>query len=87
MVLDGWGGGEVRGDVVMRFHDSIHRPESLSGRKLTKRETVLSLMRLAGFENDEGKFVRLLVENPISRTAANEAWKAGRAMAARKVGA
>lgn len=62
----------------MRFHDSIRRAGGMS-----KRETVLSLMRIAGYENDSGKFMRLLIENPISRKAANDAWWEGRARAAR----
>lgn len=57
----------------MRFSNSIRRVG-----KMSKREVVLDLMRIAGAENDEAKFMRLLIENPISRTKANEAWAIGR---------
>ena len=54
------------------FHGSIRRAGGM-----TKRKTVLELMRVAGYENDARAFTRLLVENPISRQAANEAWSRG----------
>lgn len=59
---------------MKRFHDSIRRPYGM-----TKRQTVLSLMRVAGYENDSAKFTRLLVENPIAHRIAKEAWRKGRA--------
>lgn len=66
--------------MSQRFSQSIRRAGPLS-----KRETVLSLMRAAGAENDQRGFLRLLIENPISRAAANKAWAEGRAYAARQV--
>lgn len=45
---------------------------------LTKRETALSLMRIAGYENDIRKWTRLYIENAVSLRAANEAWRLGR---------
>jgi hypothetical protein len=44
---------------------------------MTKRETVLSLMHVAGYENDRKAWTRLLVENAIGRAAADEAWTRG----------
>ena len=44
---------------------------------MTKRQTVLDLMRIAGYEDDRRAFTRLLVENAISRGAAEEAWRRG----------
>jgi hypothetical protein len=44
---------------------------------MTKRQTVLSLMRLAGYDGDNAYFTRLLIENPISRRVAEEAWREG----------
>lgn len=64
---------------MKRFHDSIRRAGGM-----TKRETVLSLMRIAGYENDSSKFTRLLIENPIRRMVAEAAWREGRARAARE---
>lgn len=58
---------------MKRFHDSIRRPNGM-----TKRQTVLSLMRVAGYENDSAKFTRLLIENPIAHHVAKEAWRKGR---------
>lgn len=58
---------------MKRFHNSIRRPGGM-----TKRQTVLSLMRIAGYENDSAKFTRLLIENPISRRVAEDAWHEGR---------
>lgn len=42
-----------------------------------KRDTVLSLARVAGYHDDSQTFVRLYVENRISRTAMNAAWEKG----------
>lgn len=44
---------------------------------VTKRETVLQLVKVAGYHNDSAAGVRLLVENPISRKVYNEAWASG----------
>lgn len=56
----------------MNFAPSIRRAGAM-----TKRATVLDLMRIAGYEGDRRTFTRLLVENPIGRAAANEAWARG----------
>ena len=37
---------------------------------MNRRQTVLSLMRVAGYHGDSKKFIRLLVENRISRQVA-----------------
>jgi hypothetical protein len=64
--------------MAKRFSDSIRTTDS-GGRKtgMTKRQTVLSLMTIAGYENDSAKFTRLRIENPIGRQAANKAWNRG----------
>lgn len=62
---------------MARYHCSIRRAGSL-----TRREVVLSLLRQAGAENDERAFVRLLVENPVSRASARRAFEDGRRWAA-----
>ena len=62
----------------MKFGENIRRVG-----KMSKRETVLSLMRAAGAENDYKSYLRLLVENPISQKAARAAWDEGRAYATR----
>ncbi len=42
-----------------------------------KRADVLSLIRVAGYHNDQRSRVRLLVENRVSREAADKAWLTG----------
>lgn len=60
-----------------RFHASVRGSESRKRSGMTSRQAVLSLMRVAGAENDKSTWTRLLIENPIGRAAANEAWAAG----------
>jgi hypothetical protein len=45
---------------------------------MNRRENVLSWMRIAGYHDDKRRFTRLLIENRISRKAADEAWQQGR---------
>lgn len=44
---------------------------------MTKRETVLQLVKVAGYHGDFRAATRLLAENPISRKSYNDAWFAG----------
>ncbi|VUZ24121.1 Uncharacterised protein [uncultured Comamonas sp.] len=45
---------------------------------MSKREDTLAAMRIAGYHNDKAAFTRLLVENRIRLTVADEAWLTGR---------
>ena len=63
--------------VPVGFHSSITDSESRKRAGMTCRACVLSLMRIAGAENDRGKWMRLYVENPIGRPAADKAWREG----------
>ena len=45
---------------------------------MNNRENVLGWMRIAGYHDDKCRFTRLLIENRISRKAADEAWQQGR---------
>jgi hypothetical protein len=47
------------------------------GDVVTKRETVLQLIKVAGYHADYRSATRLLVENPVSRKNYNLAWEAG----------
>lgn len=67
-----------------RFHPSISESGSRKRAKVSSRKLVLNLMRMAGAEGDRGKWVRLLVENPISRKSADAMWVEGRRYAARR---
>ena len=42
-----------------------------------KRDDALAWIRIAGYHNDQKSFVRLYVENRVSRKAADEAWAKG----------
>ena len=42
-----------------------------------KRADALAWMRIAGYHNDSKAFTRLLIENRVSRKAADEAWAKG----------
>ena len=42
-----------------------------------KRADLLVLLRVAGYHNDQRSRVRLMVENRISREAAEKAWATG----------
>jgi hypothetical protein len=42
-----------------------------------KRKDVLAFARIAGYHADSAAFVRLLVENRVSRESMNEAWSSG----------
>lgn len=42
-----------------------------------KRTDLLALLRVAGYHNDQRSRVRLMVENRISREAADKAWATG----------
>lgn len=44
---------------------------------MTKRNTILGLMKFAGYHLDRATFTQLLIENRISRAAADEAFRAG----------
>lgn len=44
---------------------------------MTKRATVLQQIKVAGYHNDSRAAIRLLIENPVSRKAYNEAWLSG----------
>ena len=46
---------------------------------MTKRETALVLMRVAGYHNDQRDRVRLLVESRVNRQAMDAAWMDGQA--------
>lgn len=43
-----------------------------------KRADALAHLRIAGYHNDSRAFVRLYVENRISRKAADEAYRTGK---------
>lgn len=60
-----------------RFDKSVSESDSRKRAGVTCRQAVLSLMRVAGYESDNAKWTRLLIENPIGREAANEAWALG----------
>jgi hypothetical protein len=45
---------------------------------MTKRETALSPMRAAGYENDRHAWTRLYVENRVGFDSATRAWLEGR---------
>ena len=61
----------------MLFHPSIVASESRKRAGMTCRACVLSLMRIAGAEDDRKTWMRLYVENPIGRPAADKAWREG----------
>ena len=42
-----------------------------------KRKDSLAWLRIAGYHNNTAAFVRLYVENRVSRTAADKAWDQG----------
>jgi len=44
---------------------------------MNRRENVLGWIRIAGYHDDKRRFTRLLIENRISRKAADEAWQQG----------
>jgi hypothetical protein len=46
----------------------------------SRREVVLSMLRVAGYHEDSASFTRLLIEERISRSVANEQFNNGRAM-------
>lgn len=50
-----------------------------------RRLDLLALFRIAGYHNDQGQFVRLLVENRISKQAADKSYKDGQDMRAKGV--
>ena len=41
------------------------------------RANALAYMRIAGYHGDRARFTRLLIENRVSREAADKAWTAG----------
>lgn len=45
---------------------------------MTKRDTALALMRVAGYHGDTRERVRLIVESRVNRQAMDEAWSQGR---------
>lgn len=47
-----------------------------------KRETLLALLRVAGYHADVASYTRLLIENRISKAAAREAYGIGQRMKA-----
>lgn len=47
-----------------------------------KREHALAYLRIAGYHGDRAAFVRLYVENKISRAKAEEAFRLGQTMRA-----
>lgn len=49
----------------------------------SKRELALGHMRVAGHENDRKAWMRLYAENKISLAVAEDAWRNGRAAAAK----
>ena len=49
---------------------------------MTKREQILVNLRVAGYHGDSFTFVRLYVENRISRPVADAAYRAGAAQKA-----
>lgn len=51
---------------------------------MTKRETVLQQIKVAGYHGDSRAATRLLIENPVSRKNYNLAWEAG--VAAKRAG-
>lgn len=44
-----------------------------------KRKDALTVCKVAGYHNDRVTFTRVYIENRISRTAADEAWRSGEA--------
>jgi len=42
-----------------------------------KRADAIAWIRIAGYHNDSKAFTRLLIENRVSREAANTAWSSG----------
>ena len=55
-------------------------------RKMTKRERILDLIRIAGCENEHRTALRLYVENRIGFEAYQEAFDRGRRQCARPEG-
>lgn len=47
-----------------------------------KRKDALVLLRIAGYHGNQKSFIRLYVENRVSRPAANAEWSRGAAMKA-----
>jgi len=47
-----------------------------------KRKDALILLRIAGYHSDERSYIRLYVENRLSRPAADAEWRRGTAMRA-----
>lgn len=45
-----------------------------------KRADAIAYLRVAGYHEDSGEFVRLYVENRISHASAKQAFNEGRAM-------
>lgn len=60
-----------------RFNPSVRESTARRRERVSCRAVVLEAMRLAGFENDRGRWMRLYIENPIGRAAADEAWAKG----------
>ncbi|NBU79823.1 MAG: hypothetical protein EBS50_12265 [Sphingomonadaceae bacterium] len=46
---------------------------------MTKRESAIIRLRIAGYHNDSREFVSAYVENRISREVADKAWQNGQA--------
>lgn len=53
-----------------------HRRET-EVRNLMNRKNALGWIRIAGYHNDTFSFVRLYVENRVSRASADQAWRNG----------
>lgn len=45
---------------------------------MTKRQTALTLARIAGYHEDTATFTRLIIESRVARPAMNEAFLNGR---------
>ena len=58
----------------------------MSGKKPSKREVAIALLRVAGYHQDSGEFVRLYVENRISYAAAKVAYRDGARQRAAGIG-
>lgn len=63
--------------MSQRFSPSVRDSAARKRERISCRSVVLEAMRLAGFENDRGRWMRLYIENPIGRTAADDAWAKG----------
>ena len=49
---------------------------------MSKRQTAITLAKVAGYHGDSATFTRLIIESRVNRQTMNEAWRTGQQLKA-----